>query len=212
MEALTCGTTINGAHCTPKGRVIFLFSATCNAQGDIVLQMHQSIAAIALASLQKFAVFFKTQVADISHQVADHDLQSNLERLRTGSAEVVDKTTDLFIPQMLNLDALGYISFKKGCYTGQEIVARAHYRGAVKRRMHHLQLTASVLPTLGAEILSPEGKAIGNIVSAAKVDDQTIEVLAVLADKSRDSTEIIIAGQSYQVSHLPLPYDIPSGP
>ena len=212
MEALTCGTTINGAHCTPKGRVIFLFSATCNAQGDIVLQMHQSIAAIALASLQKFAVFFKTQVADISHQVADHDLQSNLERLRTGSAEVVDKTTDLFIPQMLNLDALGYISFKKGCYTGQEIVARAHYRGAVKRRMHHLQLTAAVLPTLGTEILSPEGKAIGNIVSAATVDDQTIEVLAVLADKSSDSTDIIMAGQNYQVSHLPLPYEIPSGP
>jgi hypothetical protein len=78
--------------------------------------------------------------------------------------------------------------------------------------MHHLQLTSSVLLTLGAEISSPEGKAIGNIVSAAKVDDQTIEVLAVLADKSNDSTEIIIAGHNYQVSHLTLPYDIPSGP
>jgi hypothetical protein len=78
--------------------------------------------------------------------------------------------------------------------------------------MHHLQLTASVLPTLGAEILSSEGKSIGNIAGAANVDDRTIEVLAVLADQSSDSTEIIIAGQNYQVSHLPLPYDIPSGP
>jgi folate-binding protein YgfZ len=213
MEALTCGTTINGAHCTPKGRVIFLFSATCNAQGDIVLQMHQSIAAIALASLQKFAVFFKTQVADISHQVADHDLQSNLERLRTGIAEVVDKTTDLFIPQMLNLDALGYISFKKGCYTGQEIVARAHYRGAVKRRMHHLQLQTPTLPSPGDSIQDSAGKAIGNIASAAQVDKTTVEILAVLADKAADVTEIQIGeGQLEKITHLPLPYEIPTGP
>ena len=213
MDSLTGGATINGAHCTPKGRIIFLFSATVDSAENIVLQMNKSIAAIALASLKKYAVFFKTQISDISDQQLTQNSQSNLERLRTGSAEVVAETSDLFIPQMLNLDALGYISFKKGCYTGQEIVARAHYRGAVKRRMHHLQLQASVLPSPGDSIQDSAGKAIGNIASAAAVDDTTIEILAVLADKSADATEIQIGeGQLTTAKHLPLPYEIPAGP
>lgn len=213
MDSLTGGATINGAHCTPKGRIIFLFSATVDSAENIVLQMNKSIAAIALASLKKYAVFFKTQISDISDQQLTQNSQSNLERLRTGSAEVVAETSDLFIPQMLNLDALGYISFKKGCYTGQEIVARAHYRGAVKRRMHHLQLQAGVLPSPGDSIQDSAGKAIGNIASAAAVDDTTIEILAVLADKSADATEIQIGeGQLTTAKHLPLPYEIPAGP
>jgi folate-binding protein YgfZ len=213
MESLTADATINGAHCTPKGRIIFLFSATIDAQDNVILQVHNSIAAIALASLKKYAVFFKTQVSDISDQQTTQTPQSNLERLRAGSADVVAETSDLFIPQMLNLDALGYISFKKGCYTGQEIVARAHYRGAVKRRMHHLQLEATTLPTPGDSIKDSAGKAIGNIASAAKVDDTTVEVLAVLADKSADASEIQVGeGQFTTVKHLPLPYAIPAGP
>ena len=68
---------------------------------------------IALASLKKYAVFFKTEISEATDpQEAQHP--TDLERLRTGSAEVVVETTDMFIPQMLNLDALGYISFKKG--------------------------------------------------------------------------------------------------
>lgn len=49
--------------------------------------------------------------------------------------EITDKTSELFIPQMLNLDVLDGISFQKGCYTGQEVVARMHYKGSVKRRL-----------------------------------------------------------------------------
>ncbi len=213
MELLTGDATVNGAHCTPKGRIIFLFSATCDEQNNLILQVHGSIADIALASLKKYAVFFKTEISNISDQYAAPPSLDNLARLRTGSAEVVAETSDLFIPQMLNLDALGYISFKKGCYTGQEIVARAHYRGAVKRRMHHLQLEAAALPTPGDPIQDSGGKAIGNIASAAKVDDATIEVLAVLADKSADATEIQIGdGPLTTVKHLPLPYQIPASP
>jgi folate-binding protein YgfZ len=52
-------------------------------------------------------------------------------------------TRELFIPQMLNLQAVGGVSFKKGCYTGQEIVARMQYLGKLKRRLYRLQLDAS---------------------------------------------------------------------
>ena len=118
----------------------------------------------------------------------------------------------MFIPQMINLDALGYISFKKGCYTGQEIVARAHYRGAVKRRMHHLQLQGPLLPAVGSEIANSDGKPIGNIASAVQVDDSSMEVLAVLADKASNPSDISIDDHSYSVVHLNLPYEIPATP
>ena len=213
METLTGDATINGAHCTPKGRIIFLFSASCDPQDNIILETHHSVKEIAMANLKKYAVFFKTEISDISDQHKDTKALSNLQRIRTGSADVVAETSDMFIPQMLNLDALGYISFKKGCYTGQEIVARAHYRGAVKRRMHHLKLSLNQLPNAGDDIRNAEGKSIGNIASAAWADSSTVEALAVLADKSSDCTQIQIGEQPLTpVEHLPLPYEIPASP
>ena len=224
MESLTGDATIKGAHCTPKGRIIFLFSASCDQQDNIILETHHSVRDIAIANLKKYAVFFKTEISDVSEQFREASVPSNLQRIRTGSADVVLKTSDMFIPQMLNLDALGYISFKKGCYTGQEIVARAHYRGAVKRRMHHLQLSLSNLPNAGDEIRNSEGKSIGNIASAAwaadplkagplKAAPSTVEVLAVLGDKYSDCAEMQIGEQPLaSVEHLPLPYEIPASP
>ena len=211
METLTGDATINGAHCTPKGRIIFLFSASCDQQDNIILETHHSVKEIAMANLKKYAVFFKTEISDVSDQYKDIPAPSNLQRIRSGSADVVSETSDMFIPQMLNLDALGYISFKKGCYTGQEIVARSHYRGAVKRRMHHLQLSLNLLPNAGDDIRNSEGKSVGNIASAAWADQSTVEVLAVLGDKYSDCSEIQVGEQPLtSVVHLPLPYEIPA--
>lgn len=211
MDQLTPEHSICGAQCTPKGRIIFLFKASCYGEDNIVLETHSSVIDIAIASLKKYAVFFKTEITDASGQIETPPI-TDLQRLRTGSADITADTSDLFIPQMINLDALGYISFKKGCYTGQEIIARAHYRGAVKRRMHHLQIAASQPPKPGSEIHSTEGRTIGNIASAAQVDSKTVELLAVLADKSSDCTDIELDGQLYSVTHLSLPYEIPTGP
>ena len=213
MESLSGDSIINGAHCTPKGRIIFLFSASCDKQDNIILQTHASVKDIAIANLKKYAVFFKTEISEISQENFTVRVPSNLQRVRNGSADVVVETSDMFIPQMLNLDALGYISFKKGCYTGQEIVARAHYRGAVKRRMHHLQLALNSLPIAGDDIRNNQGKSIGNIASAAWADSSTVEILAVLGDKYTDCTEMQVGEQSLAaVVHLALPYEIPASP
>ena len=211
MDALTIGQTIYGAQCTAKGRIIFTFAAHCDAEDNIVLETHSSITDIAIASLKKYAVFFKTTITDISAEIANSPI-TDLQRLRSGTADITAATTDMFIPQMINLDALGYISFKKGCYTGQEIVARAHYRGTVKRRMHHLQLDATSTPEPGDEIRDEQGKAIGTVASAMQVDNNRVELLAVLSDKSSDCPVIAIADEQYQVTHVQLPYDIPNGP
>ena len=214
MDSLSPSNSIDGAHCTPKGRMVFLFTAHCDEDGSIILEAHPSIIDSALANLKKYGVFFKTEITDISDGYSNNQPHlSDLERLRAGKAEVVAETLEMFIPQMLNLDALGYINFKKGCYTGQEIIARAHYRGAVKRRMHHLALTTESLPSPGDEIKDNQGKSIGNIASAVRAEDTKVEILAVLNDKYSDSNEMQIGDQALTaVTHLPLPYEIPTSP
>jgi len=206
MNSLSPSNSIDGAHCTPKGRMVFLFTAHGNEDGSIVLEAHPSIIETAIASLKKYAVFFKTEITDVSDSYSNSQAElSDLERLRTGRAEVVAETIEMFIPQMLNLDALGYINFKKGCYTG------AHYRGAVKRRMHHLALATETVPSPGDEIKNDQGKSIGNIASAVRVDAAKVEILAVLNDKYSDSNEMQIGEQALTaVTHLPLPYEIPA--
>ena len=212
MDSLSPSNSIGGAHCTPKGRMVFLFTAHGDADGDIILDVHPSVMDSALASLKKYAVFFRTEITDISDSYSNSQPpQSDLERLRTGRAEVVAETVEMFIPQMLNLDTLGYINFKKGCYTGQEIIARAHYRGAVKRRMHHLALATDRVPNPGDEIKNSDDKSIGNIASAVRADDGKVEILAVLNDKFSDANEMQIGDLALTaVTHLPLPYEIPA--
>ncbi len=105
------------------------------------------------------------------------------------------------MPQMVNLELAGGVDFKKGCYPGQEIVARAQYRGAVKRRMVRLRGEAL---QLGQEIYSDDapGQPSGTIVNAAGG-----EALAVLPVSTIDSKSPLRAGpQSAALDVLPLPY------
>lgn len=81
--------------------------------------------------------------------------------IEAGVPTIYADTQDRFVPQWCNLDTLGGISFDKGCYTGQEIVARVHYLGEVKRRMHTVRLENSAPPAPGASIEQ------GEVVSAA---------------------------------------------
>ena len=86
------------------------------------------------------------------------------------------ETQDKFIPQSLNLDLINAISFKKGCYTGQEIVARTHYLGKPKRRMYLGSINVEKLPKLGDEIYA-EGLRAGQIINFYKKDDGLYRIL-----------------------------------
>lgn len=199
---------VAGCHCTPKGRVIFLFSAQLLADDHLVLETHPSIVVTAVASLKKYAVFFKTEVADISSQFIDSPAQlNNLQRLQAGIPDITEATTDLFIPQMLNLDLLNFISFKKGCYTGQEVVARAHYLGKVKRRMYRLLLSQDYCPALGETIHNLDDKAMGTVVNA-EFSDNGVEILAVLSGSDFDCDSVIINHQKLTAKLLSLPYQL----
>jgi folate-binding protein YgfZ len=208
LNALEPNHLLAGCHCTPKGRVIFLFSAQLLADDRLVLETHPSVVGVALASLKKYSVFFKTEVADISAQSGDFPSPlNNLQRLQAGIPDITEATTDLFIPQMLNLDALNFISFKKGCYTGQEVVARAHYLGTVKRRMYRLLLPQGYLPQPGEAIHNSDEKALGTVVNAQIAENQ-VEMLAVLSSSASDCDSMLINGQTLAVKFLPLPYQV----
>jgi folate-binding protein YgfZ len=96
---------------------------------------------------------------------------------------ITDATAEEFIPQMLNLDLLEGISFTKGCYTGQEVVARTHYLGAVKRRMHRLRVQSDTCPAAGMRIVrGPDDLSAGQVLIAVGTPESpdSFDLLAVL--------------------------------
>ena len=132
-----------------------------------------------------------------------------LGQIRAGIGQVMPETRELFIPQMLNLQAVGGVSFKKGCYTGQEIVARMQYLGKLKRRLYRLTLDASELPAPGTPLFSPShGSSIGEVVLAAN-GEQNIELLAVLQAEAAEGGDIHLGTlEGPALNLLDLPYSL----
>lgn len=132
-----------------------------------------------------------------------------LAQVRAGIGQVFGATREQLIPQMINLPALGGVSFKKGCYTGQEIVARMQYLGKLKRRLYRLSLNGSELPAIGSELFSPvHGSSVGEVVLAAQ-DEDGIEVLAVLQEDALNDGRIALGSrEGPALSLLSLPYAI----
>lgn len=130
-----------------------------------------------------------------------------LGQVRAGIGQVMPSTRELFIPQMLNLQAVGGVSFKKGCYTGQEIVARMQYLGKLKRRLYRLKLDGSELPEPGTQLFAPShNSSIGEVVISAR-GEQNIELLAVLQAEAAETGDIHLAALEGPALHLlDLPY------
>src|SRR6185503_20827505 len=95
-----------------------------------------------------------------------------------GIPQIYAATSEEFVAQMLNLDALGGISFEKGCYTGQEVIARAHYRGRVKRRLQRFMSRGPAKLTIGESGQFADGRAF-KVVEAALLTNGRCEFLAV---------------------------------
>jgi tRNA-modifying protein YgfZ len=137
-----------------------------------------------------------------------------LAEIREGIASVDVATQDMFVPQMVNFELTGGVSFKKGCYPGQEIVARTQYRGILKRRMVHVAFQSKTIPERGAAIYSPTfpDQAAGNIVVAARVGNDRLEALVVAqldAIRATSANQLFADAEFTQpMQLLPLPYNI----
>ncbi|WP_332762267.1 folate-binding protein YgfZ [Pseudomonas koreensis] len=133
-----------------------------------------------------------------------------LGQIRAGIGQVMPTTRELFIPQMLNLQAVGGVSFKKGCYTGQEIVARMQYLGKLKRRLYRLSLAGTSLPEPGTPLFAPShNSSIGEVVLAAVGAGQNIELLAVLQAEAAEAGDLHLGTLEGPTLHvLDLPYKL----
>jgi folate-binding protein YgfZ len=131
-----------------------------------------------------------------------------LEEIRAGRPHVGLATQDQFVPQMVNLERLGAVDFKKGCYPGQEIVARTQYRGVLKRRLVRARVAATA--AAGDELFADAlpGQASGVVVNAAPAPEGGSELLAVAQISVLEGAQPIRlrAADGPALELLPLPY------
>lgn len=265
-------TSLPGAICNPKGRMLTSYQAIEPVVDTVLLTMHRPLVETSINSIGKYAAFFKTALNDVSADyrllglggpdceplldqlfdavpqainqlcigenylllrisaqqfllvvdvgVAEKNWQRlsatfkpvgigywQLQSIRAGLAQVRAETLEQFVPQMLNLQATGAVSFKKGCYTGQEIVARMQYLGKLKRRTYRVIIEDAKPPKQGAEIYSSnDNKLVGNVVLAAPADGKDSELLAILHEEQAEATSFIIDGETTTVRIAELPY------
>jgi hypothetical protein len=132
----------------------------------------------------------------------------------SGVPFIYPKTQEAFVPQMVNLQLVDGVNFKKGCYPGQEIVARMQYLGKLKRRMYRVDVNTEQPPQPGDAVYSDRSgdQAAGAIVSAAHHPDGGCAALAVLqiADAAAGDAHLYLGGQGGpDISLGDLPYPIP---
>lgn len=131
--------------------------------------------------------------------------------IRAGVGEIRAETIEAFIPQMLNFQKIDGISFNKGCYTGQEVVARMHYRGKLKKHMYRATMSSPhPIPKPGAPVysLTDGAKNIGTVVMAAKGQEQA-EILFVSPNNAQENSNIFLDKDSrVKLSWSSLPYAI----
>ena len=127
-----------------------------------------------------------------------------------GLPQITRATSGQFIPQMLNLQLLNGLSFKKGCYTGQEIIARLHYRGKLKRRLYRTHIDLDDAPRPGDNLYADNEQAVGNIISAQPAADGGCECLAVVVIENAVNDQVHLndaGGPCLQFRPLPYPVE-----
>ena len=251
-------TSVFGAVCTPKGRIIANFYILQNAADSFLVVVKRDVLETLLAHLKKYAVFFKTELADVSTQYHVSSLFALTDTLepqtqyelaiptshQDGCSQLVLNNTyyqetltvapaseelpnaedpaahkvmallaarpllgkehlEEILPQWINMQRNGGISFTKGCYTGQEIVARMKYRGKSKK---HLALaTCSGPMKMGADVMNEEGKAIGSVFDVAPLADVQVAQLILNVDQNDVGSATV---EGYDLNLLPLPYEL----
>ena len=123
-----------------------------------------------------------------------------------GMPTITAATQDRFVPQMLNLELVGAVSFRKGCYTGQEIVARTEHLGEVKRRLFRFSSSA---PFSAADAVFAGATEVGVVVNCAPAPTGGFELLAVVQLSARHTPLTAGRAEGSPLHALPLPYPIP---
>ena len=180
---------ILAAWCNPKGRVI-CFGPLRRIDDGYEFRIAAEIAEDIVRRLTMFR--FRSKV---SFEVVDEGETLDAAALVAGGLPFIGRQqSEHFTPHMLNLDLLDAISFDKGCYTGQEVVARTHYKGATKRRTLRFATDAAVSP---GDKISRDGRDVGQVLNVAGS-----ELLAVVPTDKADGE---LTSQGAMLQRLDLP-------
>ncbi|MDP1525304.1 MAG: folate-binding protein [Rhodocyclaceae bacterium] len=135
----------------------------------------------------------------------------HLAEIAAGIPRIVAATQEAFTPQMVNYEhaAVGGVSFQKGCYPGQEVVARTHYLGKVKRRMYRVKLDQEFAP--GTDVFTPEAgdQHCGAVVLTAPSPNSGFESLLVVQSSGAESNDVHVGKPGGpKALLLPMPYAV----
>jgi len=133
-----------------------------------------------------------------------------LLEVMSGVPRITLATTEQFVPQMVNFDLVGGVHFQKGCYPGQEVVARSQYRGTIKRRLHLFATSGSAQP--GQEVFHSDDRTqpAGMVVNAAEASGAGSRLLAEVKLAALDSGTLHLgSADGPLLQRLPLPYPVP---
>jgi tRNA-modifying protein YgfZ len=168
---------------------------------------HNAIGIARVAQTDRYWVVGEAASLAQAGLATDAQLAWKLADVRSGLPQVYAATSEAFIAQMLNLDLLDGISFTKGCYTGQEIIARTQHLGRIKRRMFRMSLPAGPW-AVGQSIQLADGRH-GRLTEVASDEDGT-EALAVLnlPGAGGDTDTPPAAEHAVNAVEMPLPYSL----
>lgn len=220
IKALEPGQNTFACYCTPKGQVLGLLLIKRVESGYLVTAARELLPSI----IQRLRMFvFRTKVtfalADdlcvtgkagprydfTTCPDADEPLPGDwkADELRAGITWLGPGSTEKFIPQMLGFDTLGAVSFTKGCYPGQEIVARAKYLGKVKRKPVLARVSGFPLPAAGSKLrLQRDGEwADAIVVDAAAANENQVLLMAVARATPESPVDAVeLEGQVYRIA------------
>lgn len=196
--------------CLDDSRSITPFSATRETEDSVTLhlrgrralrwQTKMKAAITPAASTEKEAGESRTSTADNAWRAA---------AIRAGELLVDAVNADAFLPQALNYDVIDGVNFRKGCYTGQEVVARMHFKGKMKERMQIFRGTSSA-PPVDTPLQDDAGHDVGRVVDA--VNDEEGCLIAAVVRHDALARGAILTSDKAALQRLPAPYAIPDSP
>ena len=221
-----------GLH-NPQGRVLALLRLVAPATDEVYALLPAELAEATAATLRRYVLRAKLTIsvepglpaavlAQLPELAGFEGPAARAQAIGAGMPQVYAATSGAFVAQMLNLDCVGAVSFDKGCYTGQEVIARAHYRGRVKRRMQRFLSTDPVTLAPGQSLTLGDGRSAQVVDAFAHADGRSeflaVAPLSAAADAAAVSTGDADSGNVaalppgagvLAVSSLPLPYPLP---
>ncbi|HBZ15332.1 tRNA-modifying protein YgfZ [Pantoea sp. BRR-3P] len=194
-----------------------LFSTLPDAETPVVQQDESTLLWFAQPAERFLLVTTPEQAQVLKEKLAgeaqfNDSLQWLALDIEAGIPVIESATSAQLIPQATNLQALDAISFKKGCYTGQEMVARAKFRGANKRALYWLAGSASKVPDVGGSLelqMGDKWRRTGTVLTGVQLDDGSVWVQVVMNNDLEPESVLRVEGdESGKLTIQPLPYSL----